>query len=137
MNSGDHLSGRTDPPSPAGSHADPQRRTAWALLLLAAVFEVLFAVSLKATAGFSRPLPSFFTVVTVAIAILLLSKALKVLDAAVGYTVWTGLGTVGAVVLGAALFDEGMSVGKALFLTLIIAGVLGLQHSASVTSTRE
>ncbi|PZG17507.1 DMT family transporter [Nonomuraea aridisoli] len=102
---------------------------AWGYLLIAAVFEVVFALATNATEGFTRLGPSLLTVAAAAGGIFFLSLALKTLDVGVGYTVWTGIGAVGTVVLGTLIFDEVMTPGKALAFVLIIGGVLGLKLS--------
>jgi quaternary ammonium compound-resistance protein SugE len=102
---------------------------AWGYLLIAAVFEVVFALATNATEGFTRLGPSLLTVAAAAGGIFFLSLALKTLDVGVGYTVWTGIGAVGTVVLGTLIFDEAMTPAKALAFLLIIGGVLGLKLS--------
>jgi quaternary ammonium compound-resistance protein SugE len=100
---------------------------AWAYLLIAAVFEVVFALATNATEGFTVLGPSLLTIAAASGGIFFLSLALKTLDVGVGYTVWTGIGSVGTVVFGTLLFGESMSVWKALAFVLIIGGVLGLK----------
>ncbi|MFE3449215.1 DMT family transporter [Nonomuraea sp. NPDC059194] len=100
---------------------------AWIYLLVAAVFEVVFALATNATEGFTVLGPSLLTIAAAAGGIFFLSLALKTLDVGVGYTVWTGIGSVGTVVLGTVIFDEAMTLGKALAFVLIIGGVLGLK----------
>ncbi|MFJ8435196.1 DMT family transporter [Kitasatospora sp. NPDC094019] len=100
---------------------------AWIHLLVAAVFEVVFALATNATHGFTELGPSLLTAAAAAGGIFFLSLALRTLDVGVGYTVWTGIGSVGTVVLGTLIFDEEMNAGKALAFVLIIGGVLGLK----------
>ncbi|MFI6497806.1 DMT family transporter [Nonomuraea typhae] len=102
---------------------------AWIYLLVAAVFEVVFALATNATNGFTELWPSLLTAAAAAGGIFFLSLALKTLDVGVGYTVWTGIGSVGTVVLGTVIFGESMTVWKALAFVLIIGGVLGLKLS--------
>ncbi|MCC3775378.1 multidrug efflux SMR transporter [Streptomyces sp. UNOB3_S3] len=104
---------------------------AWTLLLIAAVFEVVFALSSAANEGFTRLVPSLITVVAGGGGVYLLSLALRTLDVGIGYTVWTGIGSVGAVVFGALLFGEDITVGKVVCLVAIIGGVLGLHMTES------
>lgn len=104
-------------------------RRDWAFLFAASVFEIVFAMSANAAEGLTRLGPSIVMVVAVASAVFLLSKALRSIDVAVGYAVWTGIGTVGAVVLGSVVFNEAFSVGKAVCLLLIVGGVVSL-HGA-------
>ncbi|NRQ39713.1 multidrug efflux SMR transporter [Nonomuraea sp. NN258] len=100
---------------------------AWIYLLIAAVFEVVFALGTNATEGFTRLGPSLLTIAAAGAGIFFLSLALKTLDVGVGYTIWTGIGSVGTVVFGTLLFDEAMNLWKALAFVLIIGGVLGLK----------
>ncbi|NUO61532.1 MAG: multidrug efflux SMR transporter [Hamadaea sp.] len=100
---------------------------AWIYLLIASVFEVVFALATNATDGFTRLGPSLLTVVAAAAGIFFLSLALRTLDVSVGYTVWTGIGSVGTVVLGTLIFEESLNAGKIIAFFLIIGGVLGLK----------
>ncbi len=100
---------------------------AWIHLLVAAAFEVVFALATNATHGFTELGPSLLTAAAAAGGIFFLSLALRTLDVGVGYTVWTGIGSVGTVVLGTLIFDEEMNAGKAVAFVLIIGGVLGLK----------
>ena len=102
---------------------------AWVMLLLAAAFEIIFALSTGKTEAFTVLWPSVLAIVAVAASIYFLTQALKTLDVGVGYTVWTGIGSVGTVLLGAVLFDESLSLAKIACFVLIIGGVIGLQQS--------
>ncbi|MBH5335507.1 multidrug efflux SMR transporter [Streptomyces pactum] len=106
---------------------------AWVHLLIASVFEVVFALSTNATDGFTRLGPSLLTAAAAAGGIFFLSLALRTLDVGVGYTVWTGIGSVGTVVLGTVIFDESINGWKVLAFVLIIGGVLGLKLSDSLS----
>jgi quaternary ammonium compound-resistance protein SugE len=106
----------------------------WIYLLIAAVFEVVFALATNATEGFTQLGPSLLTAAAAAIGIFFLSLALKTLDVGVGYTVWTGIGSVGTVVLSTVIFDEEITLWKALAFVLIIGGVLGLKLSDRLTA---
>jgi quaternary ammonium compound-resistance protein SugE len=100
---------------------------AWIYLLIAAVFEVVFALATKSTEGFTVLGPSLLTAVAAAGGIFFLSLALRTLDVGVGYTIWTGIGSVGTVTLGAVIFDESFTAPKVLAFVLIIGGVVGLK----------
>ncbi|MFD1939058.1 MULTISPECIES: DMT family transporter [Nonomuraea] len=108
---------------------------AWIYLLVAAVFEVVFALGTNATEGFTVLGPSLLTIAAAAGGIFFLSLALRTLDVGVGYTVWTGIGSVGTVVLGTLIFEEAMTPGKALAFVLIIGGVLGLKLADRLSPT--
>lgn len=100
---------------------------AWIYLLIAAVFEVTFASSMKASEGFTKLWPSVLTTVAVAGGMFFLTLALKELPVSIGYPVWVGLGAVGTVVLGLVLFGEPLSVLKVASVAAIVAGVIGLK----------
>lgn len=102
---------------------------AWIYLSIAAVFEVVFALGTNATNGFTVLWPSILTIVAASGGIFFLSLALKTLDVGVGYTVWTGVGSVGTVIFGTIVFNEHLNAGKVLAFLLIIGGVVGLKLS--------
>ena len=112
-------------------------RRDWSMLLAASAFEVSFAMSANAAEGLTRLGPTLLMTASVAAAVFLLSKALRSIDVAVGYAVWTGIGTVGAVVLGSILFEETFSAGKAVCLLLIVGGVVSLHGAPSATTHQD
>ena len=99
----------------------------WLLLLLAGLFEVAWAIGLKYTDGFSRPLPTLLTLIAMAVSVLLLAMAVKQLPLGAAYAVWTGIGAVGTVLMGIWLFNEPATLARVLCLLLIIVGILGLK----------
>ncbi|WP_278264612.1 multidrug efflux SMR transporter [Nocardia sp. AG03] len=107
---------------------------AWVYLLVASVFEVVFALSTNATHGFTVLGPSLLTAAAAGAGIFFLSLALKTLDVGVGYTVWTGIGSVGTVTFATVVFGETLTLGKALAFVLIIGGVLGLKIADTVAA---
>ena len=100
---------------------------AWIYLLLAGLFEVGWAVGLKFTEGFSRPLPTAFTIVSMVASLGLLGLALKNLPLGTAYAVWTGVGTVGTVMLGIMLFGEAADALRLACIGLVVAGIIGLK----------
>ena len=102
---------------------------AWALLLLAAGLEIVFALATGASDGFTVLWPSLLAIVAVVGSIYFLTQALKTLDVGVGYTVWTGIGSVGTVIMGFVIFGEALSLAEIACFVLIIGGVIGLQQS--------
>ena len=100
---------------------------AWVLLLLAGLFEVAWAVGLKYTDGFTRLLPSAATIAAMVISVGLLALAVKTLPLSTAYAIWTGIGAVGAVILGIVLFQESASPARLACLALIIVGIIGLK----------
>ncbi|KUJ65245.1 molecular chaperone [Streptomyces albus subsp. albus] len=103
---------------------------AWAFLSIAVVFEIAFALGTNATQGFTKPWPSVFTLLAAAGGIFTLSLALRTLDVGVGYTIWTGVGSIGTVVLGAVIYKERITLPKLVSFLAIIAGVITLRVAA-------
>ena len=99
----------------------------WLILFIAGLFETMWAVGLKYTEGFSRPLPTAFTLVAMAISFWLLSMAMRTLPVGTAYAVWTGIGAVGAVILGIVLFNEPVTLARIGCVGLIVAGLVGLK----------
>lgn len=100
---------------------------AWIYLALAGLFEIGWAVGLKFTDGFTRPMPTVLTVASMAVSLFLLGLALKTLPLGTAYAIWTGIGTVGTVLLGIALFGESTQVLRLACIGLIVAGIVGLK----------
>ncbi|MEU5810091.1 multidrug efflux SMR transporter [Streptomyces sp. NPDC047718] len=109
---------------------------AWAWLLLSSLFEITFALGTEATDGFTRLGPSLLTAAAAAAGIYTLSQALRTIDVGVGYTVWTGIGAVGTVVLGTVVYGESLTVWKVLAFVLVIGGVLGLRISDALAARK-
>jgi quaternary ammonium compound-resistance protein SugE len=103
---------------------------AWTLLLVAGFFEIIWATALKFTDGFTRLWPSVGTVVAMAISMICMSFALRVIPMGTAYAVWTGIGAVGTVLLGIVLFDEPKTAVRLLCIAMIILGIAGLKLSA-------
>ncbi|MBB1519221.1 quaternary ammonium compound efflux SMR transporter SugE [Aquipseudomonas guryensis] len=101
----------------------------WFILLLAGLFEVGWAVGLKYTDGFTRPLPTLLTVGAMIVSLALLGLAMKELPLGTAYAIWTGVGAVGTVIAGVILFGESMALLRLLSVGLIVAGLLGLKLS--------
>ena len=102
---------------------------AWTLLVVAGIFEIIWATGLKYTDGFTRLWPSVGTVVAMAVSMICLSLAFRVIPMGTAYTVWTGIGAVGTVLLGILLFDEPKNAVRLVCITLIIVGIAGLKLS--------
>ena len=103
---------------------------AWVLLTIAGVLEVGWAIGLKYSDGFRKPLASTLTMVALVASFWLLAQALKTLPVGTGYAVWTGIGAVGTAILGVVLFDEPRNAGRIITILLIVAGIVGLRLSA-------
>jgi quaternary ammonium compound-resistance protein SugE len=100
---------------------------AWLALFFAGLFEVGWAVGLKVSAGFTRPLPSLLTFAAMIASLGLLGLALKALPLGTAYAVWTGIGTVGTVIVGIVLFEESADALRLACIGLILAGIIGLK----------
>jgi quaternary ammonium compound-resistance protein SugE len=99
----------------------------WLYLLLAGLLEVVWALSLKTTQGFTRLWPTVFTLATMAASVILLAQAVRTLPISTAYAVWTGIGAVGAAVFGVLIFKEAATFPKVICIALIVAGVVGLR----------
>jgi len=100
---------------------------AWLYLFVAGIFETAWAIGLKYSAGFTKFGPSVFTVVAMGVSLYLLALALRTIPVGTGYAVWTGIGTVGAAILGILLFNESREISRILCILLIVAGIIGLK----------
>lgn len=99
----------------------------WLVLFVAGLCEIGWAVGLKYTDGFTRLWPSVFTGVSLAASMALLAWAMRSLPLGTAYTVWTGIGILGAVTLGIVLFKEPVTAPRLICLGLIVAGIAGLR----------
>ena len=102
----------------------------WTLLFFAGLFEVAWAIGLKYTDGFSKLVPSALTVAAMIASIVLLGLAMKQLPVGTAYAVWTGIGTVGTVILGIVLMGDSATPMRLVCLSLIVLGILGLKLTA-------
>ncbi|ABC91010.1 chaperone-like transmembrane protein [Rhizobium etli CFN 42] len=103
---------------------------AWFLLFLAGLFECGWAIGLKYTEGFTRPLPTALPLISMVVSVVLLGLAVKHLPIGTAYAVWTGIGTVGTVLLGIWLLGDAANVSRLACITLIVAGIAGLKLTA-------
>lgn len=100
---------------------------AWAVLILAGLFEIGWAVGLKYTQGFTRLWPTLATTASMIVSLGLLGLALRTLPLGTAYAVWTGVGTVGTALLGILLFQEAADPVRLACIGLIVAGIIGLR----------
>ena len=101
----------------------------WIILFIAGLLEVVWAIGLKYTHGFTRLTPSIITVTAMIVSIVLLSWAMRSLPVGTAYAVWTGIGAVGAAITGILLLGESASLARIASLALIVAGIIGLKLS--------
>ena len=102
----------------------------WTYLLVAAVFEIAWAVGLEYTEGFTEFWPSVGTVAAMILSMGLLAQAVKTLPIGTAYAVWTGIGAVGTAIAGIVLFGEPRNAARLVFILLIVSGVAGLKLTA-------
>jgi quaternary ammonium compound-resistance protein SugE len=100
---------------------------AWIYLFVAGVLEIGWAIGLKYTEGFTRPVPSVLTGVCIVASMGLLGLAARTLPIGTAYAVWTGVGAVGTAILGIVLFREPVTVMRVVCLGLIVSGIVGLK----------
>lgn len=103
---------------------------AWTLLVIAGILEVGWAVGLKYTEGFTRPLPTVLTLISMIASMGLLGLAARTLPIGTAYGVWVGIGAVGAAILGIVLFKEPVTLARLLFLGMMIVAIVGLKATS-------
>lgn len=103
---------------------------AWGLLIVAGLLEVGWAVGLKYSEGFTRPLPSVLTVAAIAASMFLLAIAARTLPIGTAYAIWVGIGATGAAILGVVLFREPLTLARGVFLVLLVVSIVGLKLTA-------
>ena len=103
---------------------------AWAMLIVAGLFEIGWAIGLKYTQGFTRPLATVLTIAAMVVSMTLLGLAVQKIPVGTGYAIWTGIGAVGTAALGIWLFHEPVTPARIAFLLMIVAGIIGLKFSA-------
>jgi len=103
----------------------------WLILFLAGIFEIVWAIGLRYTHGFTKITPTIFTIIAMIISFYLLSLALKSLPLGTAYAIWVGIGTIGTVIAGVILFSEPTSVIRIVSIILILVGIIGLKLSTN------
>ncbi|TDL30484.1 multidrug efflux SMR transporter [Jeotgalibacillus sp. S-D1] len=100
---------------------------AWVYLIAAGVTEIVWALGLKFSEGFTQLVPSAITIVFIFISFYLFSKAMKQIPVGTAYAIFTGIGAAGTAIVGMILFGEIASIAKIFFLLLLISGIVGLK----------
>jgi quaternary ammonium compound-resistance protein SugE len=100
---------------------------AWTYLFIAGLLEIVWAIGLKYTAGFTRLVPSAVTIAAMVVSLWFLALALRSIPVGTGYAVWTGIGAVGTALLGIVLFAEPATLARLGCIGLIVAGIVGLK----------
>jgi len=103
---------------------------AWIMLGLAGLLEIIWAIGLKYADGFTKPVPSAITIAAMVASMWLLAQAARTLPIGTAYAIWTGIGAVGAALLGMMLFSESANVVRLGCIALIVAGIIGLKVSS-------
>lgn len=104
----------------------------WAILVAAGLLEVVWAIGLKYTEGFTRLWPTVGTVLAMILSVWLLGMAMKSLPVGTAYAVWVGIGAIGTAIFGILLFDESANLGRLLSLSFIFVGIVGLKLSTAM-----
>src|SRR4029077_4331776 len=99
----------------------------WTYLVIAGLLEIVWAIGLKYTDGFSKLMPSVITIAAMIASVAFLALALKTIPVGTGYAVWTGIGAVGTAILGIVLFAEPATAARICCIALIVAGIIGLK----------
>jgi quaternary ammonium compound-resistance protein SugE len=105
--------------------------TAWLILLIAGLLEIVWSISMKASAGFTRLPLTILTFAAAWASFILLGFSLKTLPVGTAYAAWTGIGAIGAAILGAVLFHEPMTAARIACIALIVGGIIGLRLTSS------
>jgi quaternary ammonium compound-resistance protein SugE len=108
---------------------------AWIYMIIAGILEIVWVIGLKYSQGFTKVIPSIATVVVILTSFYLLSKALRSISLGVGYAIFTGLGTVGTVLIECLIWGETFNPLKIVFILLIIFGIIGLKINSKITKT--
>ena len=103
----------------------------WFYLVIAGVFEVVWASFLKLSEGFSKLNYSIATILGMLVSFFFLAQATKTLPIGTAYAIWTGIGAVGAVIVGVFMFKEPVSLARGIFIILIIVGIVGLKFTSA------
>ena len=106
----------------------------WLMLLLAGIFEVIWAIAMKYSNGFTVLIPSIVTAITYILSAVFLALALRYLPLGLAYVMWVAFGIIGTTILGVLLFSEKLTVLQIISIILIIVGVIGLKLFAKATS---
>jgi quaternary ammonium compound-resistance protein SugE len=105
----------------------------WFILFIAGLFEICWVIGLKLSYGFSNLGWSIFTVISMVLSMGFLAYSLKTLPIGTAYAVWTGIGVVGATILGIIIFNESRDIVRIIFIFLIITGIIGLRFYTPIS----
>ncbi|MCW5806014.1 MAG: multidrug efflux SMR transporter [Deltaproteobacteria bacterium] len=103
---------------------------AWILVIVSGLLEAGWAIGLKASDGFTKPLPTVLTLAGMIASFILLSIAARTLPIGTAYAVWVGIGALGTVILGVIFYEEAITTLRILSMTMLVAGIVGLKLSS-------
>jgi quaternary ammonium compound-resistance protein SugE len=103
----------------------------WVYLIIAGIFEIVWASFLKLSEGFTKLNYSIVTILGMLVSFFFLSQATRTLPIGTAYAIWTGIGAIGAVIVGVVMFKEPVSFARAVFIILVIAGIVGLKFTSA------
>ena len=106
-------------------------KMAWAILILAGVFEVIWAYSMKMSEGFTRLTPSVVTIIFMILSVVLLSMSMRTLPLGTAYTIWTGIGAIGSFVVGIIILNEPITAMRMISAVLIVSGLVLMKLSSN------
>ena len=106
-------------------------KMAWAMLILAGIFEIIWAYSMKMSEGFSKLMPSVVTIVFMILSVVLLSISMRSLPLGTAYTVWTGIGAIGSFVVGIIILNEPITATRMIAAVLIVSGLVLMKLSSN------
>ena len=104
---------------------------AWAILILAGIFEIIWAYSMKMSKGFTRLTPSVVTIIFMILSVVLLSMSMRTLPLGTAYTIWTGIGAIGSFVVGIMVLNEPMTAMRMIAAILIVSGLMLMKLSSN------
>ncbi len=105
---------------------------AWIYLLIAGIFECGWAIGLKYTQGFTKLLPTSWTILSMILSLYFLSLSLKSIPIGTAYAIWTGIGALGAFILGILLYNDSLDFWRIFFISLLIISIIGLKTTSGV-----
>ena len=103
---------------------------AWAILILAGIFEIIWAYSMKMSEGFTRLTPSVVTIIFMILSVVLLSMSMRTLPLGTAYTIWTGIGAIGSFVVGIIILNEPITAMRMIAAVLIVSGLVLMKLSS-------
>ena len=106
-------------------------KMAWAILILAGIFEIIWAYSMKMSEGFTRLTPSVVTIIFMILSVVLLSMSMRTLPLGTAYTIWTGIGAMGSFILGIMVLNEPMTAMRMIAAVLIVSGLVLMKLSSN------